>query len=410
MASRKVTLYIRPTLPDGSRPYLKPAYLRGGKLRRGYALVQGKPQQVPNAEYYVRYRKDGKRIWRRAGRDAGEALAEQQKISTGLAAVQAGNRVVEDIQRSQTVSDAIEAYLKRVANIGRSKNTVDNYRFTLEHFARECKKPLHLIDADDLIQFGGKMRDQGYADSTIHHHLVEIGTFLRRNGYDKVLPANQLPKFTPKTADSYGEDVLCRFFAACMDDDRLLFEFFLSSGYRGGEVRYATWADIDFAAGTVTVRAKPKLGFTPKDRDERTVPLPNSLIDRLRQRRRLYPDAMYIFGDGHNRLPYPLRRLRRIAFKAGLNCGECIDPDGRSCRDHAICYRWTLHKFRRTFATLQHEIGGVSARTLQSLLGHSKLETTLRYLAATEHQSPRLRAQVNKTFARMMDAPHAQTA
>ncbi|HEV2380165.1 MAG TPA: site-specific integrase, partial [Terriglobia bacterium] len=387
MASKKVTLYIRPVLSDGSRPYLRPAYLRGGKLREGYALVQGHPQQVPNAEYYVRYLKGGKRVWEQVGCDAGVALAAQQRISTRMAAVQAGNTIPEDNRSSLTVSRAIEPYLQHVANKGRAENTPKNYAFTLRHFARECNKPLHLITAEDLITFGGRMRDQGYADSTIHHHLVEIGTFLKHYGFKDVLPPGDLPKFVAKTADSYHQDDLTRFFAACDDDDdRLLFEFFLASGYRGGEVRYATWADVDFAAGTATVRAKRTrtLNWKPKDRDERTVPLPDALVERLRERRRLHPNAFYIFGDGRNRLPYPIRRLRGIAFRAGLNCRECITPDGQSCREHAVCYRWTLHKFRRTYATLQHEIGGVSARTLQSLLGHSKLETTLRYLAVTD--------------------------
>lgn len=63
--------------------------------------------------------------------------------------------------------------------------------------------------------------------------------------------------------------------------------------------------------------------------------------------------------------------------------------------------RWSLHKFRRTFASWHHD-SGISARTLQAFLSHSSLETTLRYLRVAELRSERIRSQVDKTFAGAM--------
>jgi integrase len=62
--------------------------------------------------------------------------------------------------------------------------------------------------------------------------------------------------------------------------------------------------------------------------------------------------------------------------------------------------RWSLHKFRRTFATMHHE-SGVSGRTLQAWLGHSNLETTLLYLKVADLRSDRIRLQVDSTFREM---------
>lgn len=73
--------------------------------------------------------------------------------------------------------------------------------------------------------------------------------------------------------------------------------------------------------------------------------------------------------------------LKEIAVRAGVNPNEC-----------------GLHKFRKTFATLQHE-NGVSARTIQKRLGHSSLETTLDYLEEAEATSEATRQVVNDTFA-----------
>jgi integrase/recombinase XerD len=78
--------------------------------------------------------------------------------------------------------------------------------------------------------------------------------------------------------------------------------------------------------------------------------------------------------DGHM-----LRKLKYLAKRACLH-GQ-----------------FKLHKFRKTYATLQHR-AGVDARTIQKRLGHSALETTLAYLEGEEARSERSREQVNGTF------------
>lgn len=75
-----------------------------------------------------------------------------------------------------------------------------------------------------------------------------------------------------------------------------------------------------------------------------------------------------------------LRQLKALAERAGLK-GE-----------------FKLHKFRKTYATLQHR-AGVDARTIQKPLGHSDLSTTLAYLEGEEPRSDRSRKQVNGTFS-----------
>jgi integrase len=62
-------------------------------------------------------------------------------------------------------------------------------------------------------------------------------------------------------------------FAVC---DPEVFEFFLGSGCREGEVAHACWEDLNFEAKTYTVRDRLEIGFVPKDREEREVPLPDS--------------------------------------------------------------------------------------------------------------------------------------
>jgi integrase/recombinase XerD len=46
-----------------------------------------------------------------------------------------------------------------------------------------------------------------------------------------------------------------------------------------------------------------------------------------------------------------------------------------------------------------HHEAGVSVCTIQRWLGHSSLDTTLRYLAGSDDASERTRERVNSTFA-----------
>jgi site-specific recombinase XerD len=75
-----------------------------------------------------------------------------------------------------------------------------------------------------------------------------------------------------------------------------------------------------------------------------------------------------------------LRTLQALAQRAGL-VGE-----------------FGLHKFRKSYATIQHK-SGVDARTIQKRLGHSDLTTTLAYLEGEDPRSERSRDQVNGAFA-----------
>lgn len=62
----------------------------------------------------------------------------------------------------------------------------------------------------------------------------------------------------------------------------MYFNFFLKTGERNQEVMYTCWPDIDFNQGIVRVRAKPQYGFSPKNYEEREIPVPRDLIEDLR--------------------------------------------------------------------------------------------------------------------------------
>ena len=157
-------------------------------------------------------------------------------------------------------------------------------------------------------------------------------------------------KFVEQKVRAYRPDELKTLFAAADPEEWILFQFFLCTRAREQEVMYADWNDIDFVDGLFTVRAKAN--WTPKDYEEREIPLPDFLLATLKKRM-LATKGKLIFPAPENKANgHMLRALKSLAKKAALN-GE-----------------FKLHKFRKTYATLQHR-DGVDARTIQKRIGYS---------------------------------------
>jgi integrase len=57
---------------------------------------------------------------------------------------------------------------------------------------------------------------------------------------------------------------------------------FVLTGERGKEVRWPLWSDIDFSRKCVWVTAKTRLRINPKDKEQRKIPVPASLVETLR--------------------------------------------------------------------------------------------------------------------------------
>lgn len=132
------------------------------------------------------------------------------------------------------------------------------------------------------------------------------------------------------------------------------------------------------------VRGNPKWRFKVKGYEQRDVPIPADLLSALQTRKRAKPNMMLVVGtknDHPNRKL--LRLLKRIVKREKLGCGHC-----KGCQPGRTgCSEWELHKFRRTFATRTLQIPGMDLRTVQMLMGHKDIQSTMRYLRPAESES-----------------------
>lgn len=283
-----------------------------------------------------------------------------------------------------TVAEAIEAYLKNIEPPQREPKTYEKYRSTLYRFRDACKKTkAHEIDRDDCLEFMRQLYAAGNEARTVHNLISIVQQWLKSRGITGLLHGRDKPVFVANMRHMYQPEDLKQLFQACRPDEKIRYLFFLLTGERDQEVRHTTWSDIDFNRRCVRVTTKRQMGFKPKDKEEREIPVPASLLDALREYK------LRQSGINRNDLVFPTSKgrpdkkfeskLKKIAFRAGLNCGYCNSRHGNKCSEGPYCSKWFLHKFRHTFATTSLE-EGVSIRTLQAWLGHSDLASTMVYL------------------------------
>jgi integrase len=131
------------------------------------------------------------------------------------------------------------------------------------------------------------------------------------------LTRKDAPDYTETEIKFYSAEELGQLLGACTAAEQLVFQFFLGTGCREREVMLATWKDVDLTAGTFTVKAKPAMGFKPKDSEERTIPIPSSLVRDLNpaQKNPLPADSQVRISFTQRLLLFPLGYLRGILLR-----------------------------------------------------------------------------------------------
>jgi integrase len=82
----KTSLYIRVKMSDGKYLTTRPVFNKKGRIRPGYALVDGTPKQFDNAAYVLRYGT----TWETVGDDANDALTALERKNHELRSVKLG--------------------------------------------------------------------------------------------------------------------------------------------------------------------------------------------------------------------------------------------------------------------------------------------------------------------------------
>jgi integrase len=316
------------------------------------------------------------------------------------------------------LAEAKQKFIEKKRLVGRDEETVSAYESLISEFLTGSGKVFaDQIEELDLLRFCDGLRERDLRERTVMNYYSSIATFLRSCGIDhKSLVAKEhRPHNEDPDPEAYTEDEINAFLAACNSErDRLFFEFLLKTGAREKEATHAEWTDINWTENAITIHGEKnlkvlvggkekKLRFRTKTRRSRDITLEQGLLLKLKVWRKKNPSARFIFGTASD-LPngHFLETCKETALRARLNCKQC-----QGCVDRKECENWFLHKFRATFATwaLQR---GVDIRTVQKLMGHTKLEMTARYLAPAKGKAAQ--EKLNGVFRSVGSDPFADVA
>jgi integrase len=365
------------------------------------------------APFFVRPMVAGKQIWKPlVAENFTDARMEADKMVAGLEARAQGSTVAEfrDDGDRLPLAKAVHDFIVEAARKKKPK-TLIGYKLNLKQFL-ESAKSLYFLDEvtkHTIRQFRDYLLEKGYEPRTLHNRVMTVLSMLKEHKIQTGFSlANDLPTFEEEPPVAFTDEDLKKLFASMDAEDMARYKFILGTAAREQEAQYASWTDIDFERKEFHIRPKQDVGFTPKNHEKRTVPMPDSLVNLLKERKKNAPHSRWLFvnrnekPDGHL-----LKKLKRLALHAGLNCGECTTtmnkgrydrkpPVEVTCKTDPICKPIFLHRLRKTCAT-RWEAAGIPVSKIQLYLGHESLDTTQRYLGGTD--SSKFRSNINQAFS-----------
>lgn len=365
MANRRVSVWKYVRVGEKWR-YCRPAIGRNNKIKPHSVLVAGREEHHPEGHYYVHFLDGKKQVWKRVGDSPAEALKEAGFQEALLGAVNAGIAITPTSEIPLLVSYTIDPYLNEYKLSHRPESYV-LMKQALYEFKGWCRHNIiSRITRTDLLGYRQYLIDKGRTERTAGNKMLRVNQYIRavqKLERGKGLVTVSDAKYVEREPEVYDQKELDAFFAKCNTFQTAVFKSLLMSGMRKQELESLTWKDVNFERGTIKIAAKP--GFSPKTWEERTIEVPTPMIEILKE---LPRRGTYVFANGKgNKYTHMWDDCKAIADLAGLTG---MHP----------------HKFRATYATKLLQ-SGFDLKTVQRLLGHKSIESTMRYLArATSHE------------------------
>ena len=266
--------------------------------------------------------------------------------------------------------DYLAEFLSAKKVEGCSKRTLSYYQSTIKKMLNNINKPVKQVETSDLRSYIASYSDkQNVSKTTLDNIRRIISSFfawLEEEDFIIKSPARRIHKIrTGSTVKSIYSDEELELLRDSCDNirDLAIIDFFASTGVRIGELVRINISDIDFDKRECLV-----LGKGNKERmvyfDAR------SKIHILEYLKNRTDDNKALFVS----LNKPNHRLKISGIEIRLrNLGKKLNIE----KVHP-------HKFRRTLATNAID-KGMPIEQVQTLLGHTKIDTTLRYAMVNQN-------------------------
>lgn len=264
---------------------------------------------------------------------------------------------------SEQGKKALKNFQQRLRVANRSEQTVRNYVRSIEALMNFHDELPEDLDVDQIIDFLHDLKIEKQRNwRTIKIYVAGIRWFYQHVLNDEetamLIPYPKEEKSLPKIL---SREELSDLFDACKNPKhRVMFRLMYSSGLRRGELIRLTPEDIDTKDGKFRVRILRGKG----NKDRYTV-LSTKVLEELREYYMTCRPKTYLFNGRYKSQPMSSEGLRHALAAAVKKTG--------------IRKEVNMHVLRHSFAThcIEH---GMNIKTLQYLMGHSSVLTTMIYL------------------------------
>lgn len=225
------------------------------------------------------------------------------------------------------------------------------------------------ISPKNIANFLKKLAKKGYSRKTISNQRLILNLIFNHavmEDYININPCTSvnIPQGLPKgkrTAASKADEQIIRE----LHDEWIFPYIAIMTGMRKGEILALQWKDVDFENNLIHVTKSvahdnniPIVKAPKTERGNRIIPLLLPLKERLLEIEDRNPEHFIVSDDGTK----PLSGTRFSTLSKQFK-----NRTGTSC---------TAHELRHSFATISFE-SGVPLKSVQEILGHKQLSTTM---------------------------------
>ncbi len=334
---------------------------------QGSAIGTGKPERI----YYIIYRKDGRLIEEKAGRQFQDDMTAAKAAQMRTKRIQKDElsnkeqRIVTKKEKQLesdrwTISNLWKEYKKGKPNIKgltQDENRFENY--IEPEFGNKEPKDLFPLDVDRLRIRLQKTKSPGTVKNVLEllRRIIHYGE--KKNLCPHLNFTIEMPRVNNIKTEDLTPKQLKKLLEAINQDPDIqtanLMKMALFTGMRRGELFRLEWKDIDFDKRFIHIR-------DPKGGSDQTIPLNDSAYQILKH----HPKSKksdFIFPGRKGKQRVDIRRhVNKIKESAG------IPKDFRA-----------LHGLRHVYASMLASSGQVDMYTLQKLLTHKSPLMTQRY-------------------------------
>jgi integrase/recombinase XerD len=278
-------------------------------------------------------------------------------------------------EKNAEFEKALKEFKQEIIIAGYSEKTIKMYLLYMKDVLYNINKPIDEIIPREIIGYLAEKKEKGCANSTLAlvHAAMKyfFKTYLKKNILEDIKTPKKgksLPKVLSK------EEIQELFKSTRFGRNRLMLQFMYGSGCRVSEVVKIKIEDINFKEKTAMIRGG-------KGNKDRLIILSTTwLIGLKKYLKHKKIKSVFVFSKKNGK-PLSTDTIQRIVRISAKNAG--------------IQKHVTPHSLRHSYATHLLE-AGTNIRYIQSLLGHSSLNTTQIYTNVASEQLKKVESPLDK--------------